>query len=157
NLSGIVQDFRRTIAEELDFRREAKNICEFRELLAREKLTEIATAPEVLLELSSKRLIVMERLQGVRIDDKEGVYARISDGKQLLRRTSEVFWTGIFLGGIFHGDIHAGNIMVLDDGRLGYIDFGIFGRFDMNDRLALIDWISAMVSGDSEQLARSLK
>jgi len=75
----------------------------------------------------------------------------------MLRATSEVFWTCVFLGGFFHGDIHAGNIMVLDDGRLGYIDFGIFGRFSDSDRVALADWVAAMVSGDGEQMARSIK
>jgi predicted unusual protein kinase regulating ubiquinone biosynthesis (AarF/ABC1/UbiB family) len=75
----------------------------------------------------------------------------------MLRATSEVFWSCVFLGGFFHGDIHAGNIMVLDDGRLGYIDFGITGRFSDDHRVALADWIAALVSGNGEQLARSIR
>jgi len=63
----------------------------------------------------------------------------------------------VFLGGFFHGDIHAGNIMVLDDGRLGYLDFGIFGRFTDEHRAALADWVGAMVSGNGEQMARAIR
>jgi predicted unusual protein kinase regulating ubiquinone biosynthesis (AarF/ABC1/UbiB family) len=157
NLSGIVADFRRTIAEEMDFLREADNIEQFRELLQSEQLSHLAIAPRVYRELSSRRLLVMERLFGVRIDDKEGVSARVQTPGQLLRHTSHVFWTCVFLGGFFHGDIHAGNIMVLDDGRLGYIDFGIFGRFSMNDRIAMAEWLAANVTGDGQKLAASMK
>jgi predicted unusual protein kinase regulating ubiquinone biosynthesis (AarF/ABC1/UbiB family) len=117
----------------------------------------MATAPRVFREISTRRLLVMERLFGVRIDDKEGVGARVEEPRMILRHTSHVFWTCVFLGGFFHGDIHAGNIMVLDDGRLGYIDFGIFGRFSMNDRLAIAEWLIANVVGDGEKLARSLQ
>jgi predicted unusual protein kinase regulating ubiquinone biosynthesis (AarF/ABC1/UbiB family) len=99
----------------------------------------------------------MERLYGVRIDDKHGVDARVDDVVDLLRATSEVFWSCVFLGGFFHGDIHAGNIMVLDDGRLGYLDFGIFGRFSDDHRGALADWLAALVSGNGEQLARAIR
>jgi predicted unusual protein kinase regulating ubiquinone biosynthesis (AarF/ABC1/UbiB family) len=75
----------------------------------------------------------------------------------VLRHNSEVFWSCVFLGGFFHGDIHAGNILVLDDGRLGFIDFGIFGRFSMDDRIALSEWVRALVSADGELLARSIR
>ena len=157
NLGAIVDDFRRTLSEELDFAAEAANIEAFNALLEREGLATVATAPRVHPELSTRRVITMERLRGVRIDDKAGVDARRDDAVEMLRDTSKVFWTCVFLGGFFHGDIHAGNIMVLDDGRLGYLDFGIFGRFDMGDRLALIDWIGALVANDGELLARSIK
>jgi predicted unusual protein kinase regulating ubiquinone biosynthesis (AarF/ABC1/UbiB family) len=157
NLTAIVDDFRKTLAEELDFAREADNIEAFNALLERESLDRLATAPRVDRQLSTARIITMERLRGCRIDDKPGVDARREDTLEMLRDTSRVFWTCVFLGGFFHGDIHAGNIMVLDDGRLGYLDFGIFGRFDMGDREALIDWIGALIADDGELLARSIK
>lgn len=157
NLRGIVEDFRRTIREELDFLKEADNIESFNALLAREELHPLACAPRVHRELTTPRVLTMERFFGVRIDDKAGVDARVSDTVQMLRSTSEVFWSSVFLGGFFHGDIHAGNIMVLDDGRLGYLDFGIFGRFSDDHRAALANWIGAMVSGDGEQMARAIK
>ena len=157
NLIGIVHDFRRTIREEMDFRMEADNIEAFSRVMADNHLTSKARAPRVHRELTTARLLTMERFYGVRIDDKPGVDARVDDAMEMLRATSEVFWTCVFLGGFFHGDIHAGNIMVLDDGRLGYIDFGIFGRFSDSDRIALADWVAAMVSDDGEQMARSIK
>ncbi len=157
NLRGIVDDFRRTIREELDFEREAGNIESFNALLACEGLEERARAPRVHRELTTPRVLTMERFHGVRIDDKAGVDARVSDVVEMLRSTSEVFWSCVFLGGFFHGDIHAGNIMVLDDGRLGYLDFGIFGRFSDTHRAALASWIAAMVSGDGEQMARAIQ
>lgn len=157
NLLGIVADFRRTIREELNFVLEADNITAFNELLEREGLLHVARAPAVHRELTTARVLTMERFFGVRIDDKQGVEQRVADVVDMLRATSEVFWTCVFLGGFFHGDIHAGNIMVLDDGRLGYLDFGIFGRFSDEHRAALADWVGAMVSGNGEQMARSIR
>jgi predicted unusual protein kinase regulating ubiquinone biosynthesis (AarF/ABC1/UbiB family) len=157
NLRGIVEDFRRTIREELDFVREADNIDAFNALVDREGLHHLARAPRVHRELTTSRVLTMERFYGVRIDDKGGVDARVADVVDMLRATSEVFWTCVFLGGFFHGDIHAGNIMVLDDGRLGYLDFGIFGRFSDDHRAALADWVAALVSGNGEQMARAIR
>jgi len=157
NLLGIVDDFLRTIREELNFILEADNIEQFNALLERESLLGLARAPNVQRELTTTRVLTMERFFGVRIDNKEGVDERVDDVVDMLRATSEVFWTCIFLGGFFHGDIHAGNIMVLDDGRLGYLDFGIFGRFSDENRAALADWVGAMVSGNGEQMARAIR
>ncbi len=157
NLRGIVGDFRRTIREELDFTGEAANIEAFNALLTKEELSALACAPGVHRDLTTTRVLTMQRFFGVRIDDKAGVDARVKDTVEMLRATSEVFWSSVFLGGFFHGDIHAGNIMVLDDGRLGYLDFGIFGRFSDAHRAALADWVGAMVSGDGEQMARAIK
>jgi predicted unusual protein kinase regulating ubiquinone biosynthesis (AarF/ABC1/UbiB family) len=156
NLRGIVDDFRRTIREEMNFVLEADNIEEFNALLEREGLFGLARAPRVIRNLTTTRVLTLERFYGVRIDDKAGVDARVTDVRDTLRATSEVFWSCVFLGGFFHGDIHAGNIMVLDDGRLGYLDFGIFGRFSDDHRGALADWIAALVSGNGEQLARAI-
>ncbi len=157
NLRGIVDDFRRTIREELNFVLEGDHIEEFNRLLEREGLVHLARAPRVHRELTTTRVLVLERFYGVRIDDKPGVEARVADVVDMLRATSEVFWSCVFLGGFFHGDIHAGNIMVLDDGRLGYLDFGIFGRFCDEHRVALADWVGALVSGNGEQMARALE
>ena len=156
NLSGVVNDFRTTIREEMDFRLEATNIERFNELMKDEGLIGIARAPRVERELCTSRILTMERFYGVRIDNKDGVAARVDNVVDMLRHTSEVFWSCVLLGGFFHGDIHAGNIMVLDDGRLGYIDFGIFGRFSNKHRAAMADWLSSMVSSNGEQLARAI-
>ncbi len=156
NIVGVVRDFRGTIIEEMDFTKEADNIEAFNALLKREGLLTIARAPRVERSLTTERVLTMERFYGCRIDNKTGVDSRVDDPEDMLRATSEVFWSCVFLGGFFHGDIHAGNIMVLDDGRLGYLDFGIFGRFSDSDRAALADWLGAMVSGNGEQLARAI-
>ena len=157
NPTGIVKDLKRTMLEEMDFTKEAQNIKEFKQMLVENNLDELATAPKVYNDLSTDKVIVMDKLNGVRIDDKAGVDKRVEESRTVLRQTSKVFWTGIFLGGVFHGDIHAGNILVLDDGRLGYLDFGIFGRFTMEDREALVSWMAGMATSDGEKLAQSMK
>jgi len=157
NLIGIVDDFDRTLREEMDFEHEARNIKGFNALMEEQQLTDIACAPRVHDNLTSRYVLTMERFYGCRIDDKAGVAARVEDVKQLLRNTSKVFWSCVFLGGFFHGDIHAGNIMILDDGRLGYIDFGILGRFTDANRVAIAHWVGALVSADGEQMAVAIK
>ncbi len=157
NLTAIVDDFERTLAEEMDFEREASNIKGFNALLNDHEMSGIACAPAVHDALTTERVLTMERFYGCRIDDKEGVAARVTDVQQMLRDTSHVFWTCVFLGGFFHGDIHAGNIMILDDGRLGYIDFGIMGRFSDANRVAIAHWVGALVSADGEQMAVAIR
>ncbi|MCA1665201.1 MAG: hypothetical protein LC659_13205 [Myxococcales bacterium] len=153
NPVGIIDDFAHTIAEELDFRREAANMSEFNRIMAELGHADVR-APRVVDELSTRRVITMERFYGVRIDDVERVRARAEDTEGKLVYGLRCWFQSMILYGFFHGDVHAGNLMILDDGALGFLDFGIIGRFDKKTRRQIAEYIVAFASGDFRALGR---
>ena len=157
NLMSMIDVFRNSVADEMNFHLEADNIEQFNAFLEKESLTSLGVAPKVYRQYCTTKLLTMQRFYGVRIDDAQGVKTIFDNPIDLIRNCSEIFWSCVFLGGFFHGDIHAGNIMVLNNGTLGYLDFGIFGRFEDNDRIALADWISGMIASDATQMTHALQ
>ncbi|MDB4968591.1 MAG: Ubiquinone biosynthesis monooxygenase UbiB, partial [Myxococcales bacterium] len=146
NPVGIIEDFGKTIAEELDFTREAANMDEFNVIMAELRHADVR-APIVVHELTSRRIITMERFRGVRVDDVEAVRARAEDTEGKLVHGLYCWFQTMILYGFFHGDVHAGNLMMLDDGSLGFLDFGIIGRFDQKTRRQIAEYIVAFASG----------
>jgi predicted unusual protein kinase regulating ubiquinone biosynthesis (AarF/ABC1/UbiB family) len=153
NPVGIIDDFAHTIAEELDFRREAANMTEFNRIM-RDNGHHDVRAPRVVEELTTARVITMERFFGVRVDDVEKVRARAEDTEAKLVYGLRCWFQSMILYGFFHGDVHAGNLMMLDDGALGFLDFGIIGRFDKETRRQIAEYIVAFASGDFAALGR---
>jgi predicted unusual protein kinase regulating ubiquinone biosynthesis (AarF/ABC1/UbiB family) len=152
NPVGIVQDFESNIREELDFRREAANMAEFNRIMREHGQTQVA-APRTMDELSSPRVLVMERFFGCRVDDVEKLRAANVDGEQKLLTGMRAWFQCMILHGFFHGDVHAGNLMALDDGRIGFLDFGIVGRFERKRREQVTDYLLAFSTGDFKRLA----
>jgi aarF domain-containing kinase len=111
-------------------------------------------APHVFDDLTTRRVITMERFYGVRVDDVERVRARAEDTEGKLVYGLRCWFQSMILYGFFHGDVHAGNLMMLDDGALGFLDFGIIGRFDHKTRRQIAEYIVAFASGDFRALAR---
>ena len=156
NPVGIIDDFAHTIAEELDFRREAANMDEFNRIMV-ELAHRDVRAPRVVHELTTRRVITMERFHGVRVDDVPAVRARAVDTEEKLVYGLLCWFQSMILYGFFHGDVHAGNLMILDDGSLGFLDFGIIGRFDGQTRRQIAEYIIAFASGDYRALGRVLQ
>ncbi len=121
---GIVDRFGRTVKKELDFVVEAKNAMRFKRNFAGNKYIHI---PAVYTQFLSSRVLVMERIEGVRIDDIEGIEAIGADRHELAKRGVDAYFKMIFEDGFFHADPHPGNIFVMPDGRIGLMDFGIVG------------------------------
>lgn len=155
NPVGIIDDFAHTIAEELDFTREAANMDEFNRIMDELGHRDVR-APRVVHDLTTRRIITMERFRGVRVDDVEAVRARAADTEGMLVYGLRCWFQCMILYGFFHGDVHAGNLMMLDDGSLGFLDFGIIGRFDKTTRQQITAYIVAFASGDYEALGRVL-
>lgn len=129
NLVGIIVGLRAQIAEELDLRNEARTMDTFRDLLARFGLSKLVV-PRVYPELSGRRVLTMELLDGTSIDDIEQAATYGIDPAPLVQELLRGWlMTGIRVNA-FHGDIHAGNLMLLRDGRLGMLDWGILARMD---------------------------
>jgi aarF domain-containing kinase len=155
NPVGIIDDFDHTIREELDFRREAANMDEFNRIMEELGHGDVR-APRIIHELTTRRVITMERFHGVRVDDVEKVRARAEDTEDKLVYGLRCWFQSMILYGFFHGDVHAGNLMILDDGALGFLDFGIIGRFDADTRRKIAEYIVAFASGDYRGLGRVL-
>ncbi len=153
NPVGIVDDFATTLVEELDFRKEANNLTHFNKIMA--KLGQDGVrAPKPNPAFTSKRVLVMERFSGTRVDRADEIVARGVDAEESLVRGLQAWLKCVVLHGFFHGDVHAGNLMLLDDGDVGFLDFGIIGRFDGDQRRLVTDYMLAFSMGDYKKLAQ---
>jgi predicted unusual protein kinase regulating ubiquinone biosynthesis (AarF/ABC1/UbiB family) len=151
----VVEDFAANLADELDFRREAKNLDQFNTIMARHNLDGVA-APKPIHELSGVRVLVMERFIGFRIDDTAGLATMEGDFEAKLLLGMRAWFRCLLVHGFFHGDVHAGNLMVLGDGRVGFLDFGIVGRFEGNRHRLVSDFLVATATRNFLALARAM-
>jgi predicted unusual protein kinase regulating ubiquinone biosynthesis (AarF/ABC1/UbiB family) len=153
NPVGIIEDFDATIHEELDFVGEAARMDEYNRIV-RELGHQNIAAPVAEWPLTTRRVLTMERFYGVRVDDVQAIRARNVDAEEKLIVGLRVWFQCMILYGFFHGDVHAGNLMLLDDGRIGLLDFGIIGRFDARQRAMVTDYIVAFATGDYRRLGQ---
>jgi len=153
NPVGIVEDFAQTLAEELDFRKEAKNLEQFNSIM-KDLGHKDVRAPTPHGDLTTPRVLVMERFHGVRVDDVEAIGTRKVDIEERLIKGMQAWFQSVLFYGFFHGDVHAGNLMLLDNNDVGFLDFGIVGRFDERQRYMVTDYIVAFTTSDYRTLAR---
>ncbi len=125
----MVDGLRQQLAEELDLRNEARALAHFRKLGAEIDLP-LMVVPEPYPELSGPNVLTMEFLRGIPIDDLAAVEELGYDPAPLVEQVVRAFFITTVRWGAFHGDVHAGNMLLLEDGRLGVIDWGIVGRLD---------------------------
>jgi len=153
NPPALVDLFAETIVEELDFRLEAQNMLDVaRVLAATDQRAMIVPRPHP--ELITRRVLVMERLSGFAFDDVAGMKAAGVDTSAVVRAGMVGFLEGAMLFGVFHGDLHGGNLFVQADGRVALLDYGITGRLDEKRRLAFLRLvIGATVNDLRGQLA----
>ncbi len=130
NALGMVADLNRLTAQELNPALEAWYQQRFRDQLRAFGDNLHITAPEVYWDHCGRHTICMERVHGIPMDDFEGIAARGIDGQLVLRRGAKAWAEAVLVHGPFHGDLHAGNIWVLEDGRGCFLDFGIMGELD---------------------------
>jgi predicted unusual protein kinase regulating ubiquinone biosynthesis (AarF/ABC1/UbiB family) len=153
NPVGVVDDFAATLREELDFRKEAANLDRFNEIM-RELGHRTIRAPRPMAEFVTPRVLVMERFFGVRVDQYDEIRRRGLDGETQLVSGLRAWFQCVVFYGFFHGDVHAGNLMMLDDKDIGFLDFGIVGRFDDDQRWLVIDYMIAFSTGDYRKLGK---
>lgn len=137
NPPALVDLFAETIVEELDFRLEAENMLDVAQMFV-ELNQRGYVIPRPHPSLVTKRVLVMERLDGFAFQDVAAIRAAGIDTRAVIRTGMIGFLEGCMLRGIFHGDLHAGNLFVLPDGRTALLDFGITGRLDERRRLAFL-------------------
>jgi ubiquinone biosynthesis protein len=156
NPPALVELFAETITEELDFRLEAQNMLDvartFAELGQRRYVI-----PRPHPELVTSRVLVMERLDGFRFDDVAGMQGAGIDTTEIVRTGMIGFMEGALVHGIFHGDLHGGNLFVMADGRTALLDFGITGRLDQPRRLAFLRLLMAASANDLHTQLEALR
>lgn len=147
NPPALVELFAETICEELDFRLEAENMVDIAGVFA--ALGEDGfVIPRPHRDLVTRRMLVMERLRGFDFDDVVTMRQEGIDTHEVVRIGLRGFTAGCMIHGIFHGDLHGGNLLVLPDGKIGLLDFGICARMTPLERIALLRLVLTGSAGD---------
>lgn len=147
NLTGFVAVFAELVLQELDLRLEAANMVELG--LAAEHAGAAAVAfPRPLPGAVTPRVLVMEHVPGVPYTDADWDRVPAQRRAELLRLVITGVVEHTLVYGVFHGDLHAGNVLATEDGRLGLVDYGIVGRLGERDRLALVRFMVGFALDD---------
>lgn len=155
SLSGVVEEIQRTMMEECDFIKEANNLNEFREFL-KATANEDVVVPRVYAKASSRKILTMERFYGVSLTDLDTIKRYCSDPEKTLITAMNTWFSSLTQCAFFHADVHAGNLMVLENGKIGFIDFGIVGRINPGTWEAVSDFISSIMIGDFDGMADAM-
>lgn len=155
SLSGVIQEIQRTMMEECDFIQEANNLETFARFL-RETGNEGAAVPAVHRKFSSRKVLTMERFFGVPLTDLESIRHFTPDPEHTLITAMNTWFSSLTQCEFFHADVHAGNLMVLRDGRVGFIDFGIVGRIKPDTWVAVSDFMTAIMVGNFAAMADAM-
>lgn len=146
---ATVAEFRRVVRRELDFAREARNLEQFARNFANSPHVRI---PRLYPTHSSERVVTMEWLDGVLISDPAVKQLDQVDLGGVARHGAEMYLEMIFHHGFYHGDPHPGNLVVLPNGAIGLLDFGMVARLDETLRENIEDMLLAIVSQDAQRL-----
>jgi ubiquinone biosynthesis protein len=146
NPPALVELFAETIVEELDFRLEAENMLDIAMTFAALDQRDFVV-PRPHPTLVTRRMLVMERLDGFNFGDVAGMRAAGIDTEAVVRAGMIGFLEGAMMHGIFHGDLHGGNLFVLPTGKIALLDFGITGRLTEPKRLALLSLLVGASNG----------
>lgn len=157
NLAPIVDEMRARMLAETDFIAESRHIEQFLAHLKQVGNTKV-TAPTVHHELSTKRVLVMDLLMGKSlIDDSliwDGTAGRNS--KQIMSDVLDTWFLSLMMTGEFHADLHAGNLMLLDDGRIAFLDFGLMGQIQPSSLQACFGLVQSLQISDYRAMAQAM-
>ncbi len=145
--TGIVEEFEASLVNELDFGVELRNVKLFHE---KNVGRDYQVVPKAYEELSSRKVLTLEFIDGVKITEACPPH----DGKVLARNMLEGAFRQLFVDGVFHGDPHPGNVLVMKDGRLGLIDFGLVGRLTPQMKENIVLLVLAIALKDADSVAR---
>ena len=145
----VVDEFFRVLSYELDFVVEANNMTKMAENFS---VFPEVVVPRVFKALSTKKILTLEKLEGIRVNDLKGLTEAGIDRKHIVEVGARAFFKSVMIDGLFHGDLHGGNLFILPGNKLGIIDFGIVGRLSQRSRDQLANMVMSLVSEDYETL-----
>ena len=149
----LVREFAKNIRLELDFHVEGRNIDRFAKNFAQDRTVHI---PEVFWQRSSRRVLTLEWIDGIKIDELQSRPEAEFDQALLAARGADFILRQILEFGLFHGDPHPGNLFVLSNNVIAPIDFGLVGRLDDELAAALLEMVLAVLKKDVQALMRVL-
>ncbi len=153
NFAEIAEEFAFTLKGELNYVQEGRNAERLRQNMAP---LQVVYVPQVYWEYSSERVLVMERIRGVKIDDLEGLRAAGLDPHQVILNAAEMIVKQALVDGFFHADPHPGNFYVLPGNVIGLMDFGIVGYLSNRVREDLIRLFIVSVLLDADGIVEQL-
>lgn len=154
-VADLAEEFASSLRTEMDFRREAWNADRFRKNFEDERHLYV---PRIYWDYSTSRVLVMERIQGIKIDDLSALEAAGYDRHRLADYAADFALKEVLIDGFFHADPHPGNMLIMPGEVIGVLDFGTVGRLDDQDRAHLARLFIAAaqldVDGIIDQLQR---
>ncbi len=149
----IVKEFKEWTEKELDFRVESRNAKRF---YANFRDSQTVHIPKIYDELSSDKVITMDFIEGIELNNITEIRKRNLDFNLVMERGFDALLTQVFVHGLFHADPHPGNILVLPDNSIAFIDFGIVGFFDEKLKNRCIDILYGIVTQDDDLVSSTL-
>ena len=150
NPVAVVDEFARTLELETNFIIEANNIRRFQDNFKEEPNIKV---PDVYAELSGKRVLVLEELEGIPLSHQNALDQEGINPESVLKVGLRCYLKMVFTDGLFHGDLHAGNMFVLPNNRIGLIDFGVVGRLNRKTQSSIANMLVALAGEDYDRLA----
>lgn len=147
DIEGLVDEFQRVLGEELDFLREAASAEHFAENF---RLDPHVRVPKVYHDYSTDRIVTLERIQGVKVNDYDGLSAAGIDRKELAQMLVDIYVRQFLEYGFFHADPHPGNLFVNPGPVITFVDFGMMGEITAEDRESFLEAIFAIVQKDAD-------
>ena len=150
---SIIEEFGKSLQREIDFYNEAVHIEKFE---ANFKGNEHIVVPRVYRDFSSKRVLTMEYIDGTHVSQMDLLKKKDVDTKKIADRGANLMLEQIFEHGFFHADPHPGNVMILDSGKICFLDFGMMGMILPKHRDYLSSIMIGIVNQDSEKITKAL-
>jgi predicted unusual protein kinase regulating ubiquinone biosynthesis (AarF/ABC1/UbiB family) len=154
-LAGIVSEMYQAMIDECDFTKEAEHIKAFRRFIDFSNINTVV-APKVYEKASGLRVLTMERFYGCSLIDKDASNKSQGDPAKALFEALNVWFASLMNCEVFHADLHSGNMMLFEDGRVGFIDFGMVGRVSPETWQAMFSLFKGLSDQDYALVAHSM-
>ncbi len=149
--SDMMDEFRRSLLRELDYRMEAQNLSHLKHSL---RAYRRIVVPEPIPDYSTSRVLTMEYVPGTKVTELPAILRTELDGAGLAEELARAYLDGILIEGFFHADPHPGNILVTPDHRIGVVDLGMVGRVDERMQEHLLKLVLALADGKGNEVAQ---
>ncbi|MDD2620701.1 MAG: AarF/UbiB family protein, partial [Syntrophomonadaceae bacterium] len=153
DMDVIYEDFHNTLQAELDYIQEGRNA----EQIAQNNKDNDLLLPNIFWEFTRKRVLTMEYMEGMKINDYQALREAGTDFESIARKLLQTYVRQVLVDGFFHADPHPGNLFVTKQGQLVMVDFGMVGSIPPELRKQLVEMVFAMVRRDYQEVVAYLK